>query len=299
MEIQILSPTQAQPLPPVQWNYEEVKQWVQDGLSRYKGVVYDETQISLAKTDRANLNKLAAAIDAKRKEMKAVYLQPYAEFEAQAKELTELVKTQVAEIDAQVKAFDNFRKEEKQAQIIAEIYSPMIGNLAELVPYERLHNSRWLNVTMSMGAIGEEMSRTIGKIVDGLKAIDNMVLDQATTERVKSVFLENFDLAAAISEKVRIETARAQYERYKAAQQAQDAPRVLDASDPDAFAKARPGDVIRFGGPGCETATAEPQEGPAINETILTVTFRIHVTKAQLDALGAFMKANGIKPERV
>ena len=73
MEIQVLSPTQAHPLPPVQWNYEEVKQYVVDGLSRYKGVVYDDTQIALAKTDRANLNKLAAAIDAKRKEMKAMY----------------------------------------------------------------------------------------------------------------------------------------------------------------------------------------------------------------------------------
>lgn len=286
MEIQILSPTQAQPLPPVQWNYEEVKQWVTDGLSCYKGVVYDETQISIAKTDRAKLNKLVAAIDAKRKEMKAVYLQPYAEFEAQAKELTELVKAQVAEIDAQVNAFDNFRKEEKQAQIIAEIYTPMIGNLAELVPYERLHNPRWLNVTMSMCAIGEEMSRTIGKIEDGLKAIDNMGLDQATTERVKSVFFEKFDLAAAISEKVRIETARAQYERYKAAQQAQEAPAAVET----------PQGVNVPTEPKTE---AEPQEGPAIKETILTVTFRIHVTKAQLDALGAFMKANGIKPERV
>ncbi len=286
MEIQILSPTQAQPLPPVEWNYAEVKQWVQDGLSRYKGVVYDETQISLAKTDRANLNKLAAAIDAKRKEMKAVYLQPYAEFEAQAKELTELVKAQVAEIDAQVKAFDNFRKEEKSEKIKAEIYTPMIGNLAELVPYERLHNPKWLNVTTSMAAIGEEMARTIGKIVDGLKAIDNMGLDQATTERVKSVFLESFDLAAAIAEKVRIETARAQYERYKAAQTAQEAPTTAGQHD---------GGNI----PAENKAAAEAQEQPAIDEKTYSVTFRIHVTKAQLDELGAFMKANGIRPERV
>lgn len=286
MEIRVLAPTQGQPLPSVQWNYEEVKQWVQDGLSRYKGVVYDETQISLAKTDKANLNKLAAAIDAKRKEMKALYLQPYAEFEAQAKELTELVKTQVAEIDAQVKAFDNFRKDEKQAKIISEIYTPMIGNLAELVPYERLHNPRWLNVTMSMGAIGEEMSRTIGKIVDGLKAVDNMGLDQATTERVKSKFLENFDLAAAISEKVRIETARAQYERYKAAQQAQEAPAAVE-----------PPQGVNV--PTEPKTAAVPQEGHAINEEIYEVTFRIHVTKAQLNELGAFMKARGIKPERV
>ena len=69
MEIQILTPTQAQPLPPIQWNYQEVKQWISDGLTRYKGVVYTESQIAEAKKDRAQLNKLVQAIEVKRREM--------------------------------------------------------------------------------------------------------------------------------------------------------------------------------------------------------------------------------------
>ena len=87
MEIQVLSPTQAQPLPPVEWNYLEVKKWIEDGLARYKGIVYDETQIAEAKKDRANLNKLVQAIEAKRREMKQLYLQPYQSFEVQANDL--------------------------------------------------------------------------------------------------------------------------------------------------------------------------------------------------------------------
>lgn len=286
MEIQILSPTQAQPLPPVQWNYEEVKQWVEDGLARYKGVVYDETQVALAKTDRANLNKLAAAIDAKRREMKAVYLQPYAEFEAQAKELTEMVKTQVAEIDAQVKAFDNFRKEEKLEKIKTEVYAPMIGNLAELIPYDRLHNPKWLNVTTSMTAIGEDMARTVEKIESGLKAIDQLGLAPDVSERVQSVFLKNFDLAAAIAEKERIQAEREKLERYQAAQQAQRVPAPAEKQSDETTA------------PATENPTP-PVQQPVADEKIYTVAFRIRVTKAQLDALGAYMKANNIKPERV
>lgn len=266
MEITIFNPTQAQPLPPVEWNYAEVKQWVEDGLARYKGVVYDDTQIALAKTDRANLNKLAAAIDAKRKEMKALYLQPYTEFEAQAKELTAMVKMQVDEIDAQVKAFENFRKEEKLALIKAEAYAPIIGDLAELIPYERLHNPKWLNVTTSMATIGEEIARICDKIISGLKAIDQLNLAPDVTERVKSVFLKNFELAAAIAEKERIMAERERLERYQAAQQAQSAPTVA--------------------------------EQPATCEKVYTLTFRIHATKAQIDALSAFMKSINIKPER-
>lgn len=286
MEIQIYTPTQAQPLPPVQWNYEEVKQWVQDGLSRYKGVVYDDTQIALAKTDRANLNKLAAAIDAKRKEMKAVYLQPYAEFEAQAKELTEMVKTQVAEIDAQVKAFDNFRKEEKLAKIKAEIYTPMIDTLAELVPYERLHDPKWLNVTCSINTIGAEMAQKIERIVSGLDAIDKLDLDEALTEQAKSVFLKDFDLAAAIRETERIMAEREKLERYQAAQQAQRVPAPAEKQSDETTA------------PATENPTP-PVQQPVADEKIYTVAFRIRVTKAQLDALGAYMRTNNIKPERV
>ena len=286
MEIKVLSPTQAQPLPPVEWNYAEVKQWVEDGLARYKGVVYDETQVSLAKADRATLNKLVAAIDAKRKEMKALYLQPYAEFEEQAKELTAMVKMQVDEIDAQVKAFDNHRREEKMAQIKSEVYAPIIGDLAELIPYDRIHNPKWLNVTTSMASIGEDIARTVEQITSGLKAIDQLSLAPDIAERVKSVFLRNFDLAAAIAEKERIEAEREKLERYQAAQQAQSAP--APAEHPNCENTA----------PATEAPTA-PVQQPVSDEKIYTVAFRIRVTKAQLDGLGAYMKANNIKPERV
>lgn len=286
MEIKVLSPTQAQPLPPVQWNYNEVKQYVKDGLARYKGIVYDDTQIAIAKTDRATLNKLAAAIDAKRKEMKAQYLQPYAEFEAQAKELIEMIKLQVDEIDAQVKAFDNFRKEEKLEKIKAECYTPMIGNLSELVPYERLHDPKWLNVTCSSATISTEMARKIEGIIAGLDAIDQLDLTPDIAERVKEVFMRDFDLAAAISEKNRILAEREKLERYQAAQQAQNAPAAAEVpcSENTQPAVERP---------------ITPAEQPAVDEKVYTVAFRIRVTKAQLDALGAFMKSINIKPERV
>ena len=286
MEIQIFTPTQAQPLPPVEWNYTEVKQWVEDGLARYKGVVYDDTQIALAKTDRANLNKLAAAIDAKRKEMKALYLQPYTEFEAQAKELTAMVKMQVDEIDAQVKAFDNFRKEEKLAQIKEGLYEPMIGDLAELVPYERLHDPKWLNVTCSASTVSAELARKIEYIISGLKAIDQLNLDPDIAERVKGVFLRDYDLAAAIAEKERILAEREKLERYQAAQQAQSAPTAEETTGGE---NAQP----------VAEQSATPAEQPAADEKTYTVAFRIRVTKAQLDALGAFMKSQNIKPERV
>lgn len=283
MEIQVYTPTQAQPLPPVEWNYQEVKQWVEDGLQAYKGRVYTNDTITEAKKDRANLNKLATAIDTKRKEMKALYLAPYEQFEKEAKELVNMIKTVSTEIDAQVKAYEDFRRSEKQQFIVEQLYKPLIGNLAELVPYERLHNPKWLNVTTNMGDISDELARTVEKIESGLDALDRLNLEADIAERVKSVFLRNFDLAAAIAEKDRIEAEREKMARYRAAQQAQ-------VAEPPAQAITAPVE---------EKQPTAPQQCPVVEEKVYTVAFRIHVTKPQLDALGAYMKANGIKPERV
>lgn len=272
MQIEIYTPTQAQPLPPVQWNYAEVKRWIEDGLAAYKGRVYTEESIATAKKDRAALNKLAEAIDAKRKEMKAMYLQPYEQFEAQAKELTAMVKAQAVEIDTQVKAYDDLRRREKQEKI-REVYAAMIGNLAELVPYARLHNPKWLNVSVSMSAISEELGRSIDKIESGLASIDKLGLDPDIAEQVTGVFLRDFDLAEALSEKERIEKQRDELARYKAAQNAQ-----------EPVQEERP--------------TVRAPKRADTDEQIHIVTFRIRVTSEQLKALGDFMRANNIRPER-
>ena len=278
MQIEIYSPTNGQPLPPVEWNYTAVKQWLEDGLSAYKGRVYTEDTVTEAKKDRANLNKLADAIDGKRKEMKATYLEPDAQFEAQAKELTAMVKAQVAEIDAQVKAFEAFKKEQKLETIKAELYAPLIGNLSGLIPYERLHETKWLNVTMNLSTVAEELSRKIERITKGLSAIDALDMESDIAAQVKDVFLKRFDLAEAIAEKDRLVRQKKELERIKAEQAA-------------AEVKYTPAEPER---PAVEQAIPENT-----TEKIHTVTFRIHVTAAKLKLLGDFMRENGIRPERV
>lgn len=291
MQIEIYNPSQGQPLPPVEWNYPEVKKWIQDGLEAYKDRVYTEDTITLAKKDRATLNKLAAAIDGKRKEMKAMYLEPYNQFEAQAKELTDLVKAQSAAIDAQVKAYEESRRQEKQ-KMIEEVYAALIGNLAELVPYKRLHDPKWLNVTMSMGNVTDELSRKIERIEKGLASISALGLVKRLEEHIKSAFLKDFDLAAALAEKDRIEKEWAELTRYEEAQKA---------------AQSTPAEDDKYTPQESEKPAMEQKTSPAadtmihtnIEEKIHTVDFRVHATAAQLTALKAFLKSNNIKYGRV
>lgn len=278
MQIEIYNPAQGEPLPPVRWNYEELKGQLVAALENYKDRIYTEETISEAKKDRANLNKLAAAIDTRRKEMKARYLAPYEEFEAQAVELTGLVKQQAAEIDAQVKAFDEARKAEK-LEHIRTMYAAVMGDLAELVPYERLHNPRWLNVTYSMSTIEEEIVEKAEDIRAALASIDGLGLADDMAARVKHIYLERLDLAAALAEKDRIERERQALAAY------------------EATTKGKPEK------PAEQQTVAQPPE-PAENPTtavpaMYTVDFRVWATAEQLAALKTFLVDNGVKYGKV
>jgi hypothetical protein len=284
LEIQIYNPTQGQPLPPVKWNYDEVRQWIKDGLAKYEGLVYDESRMADAKKDRANLNKLAQAIDAKRREMKQLYLEPYEEFESQAKELTAMVKDQAAQIDAQVKSYETQKKEEKRQMIEAELYAPMIGSLSELVPYNRLHEARWLNVTCSIPTISEELGKKIDRIISGLDSIKSLDLPPELASHARDVFLKSFDLADAIKDTERKRLLMEAIEKHNASESAQNAAQ---------------GD-LNFGS--VNTATNDQkadtaQSGANLEEVV--VEFRVKTTRAKLKALGEYMRANGIRPERI
>ena len=284
MEIQIFNPTQAQPLPEISWNYAELKQQLEAGLANYKGLAYSDDQIGEAKKDRAKLNKLADAIDGKRKEMKALYLRPYEAFEAQAKELVGMVKATVREIDDQVKAYEAARKEEK-LRAIQEQYRAMIGGLAELAPYERLHNPRWLNATAGMGAICQELGNKIDRITAGLTAIDGLQLPPELAGPVKAIFLRDFDLAAALAEKDRLQRQQEELARYEAVRAAQ-------ANQMPPAAPAAPTAPI------ATQSAPRPEESPTA-EGGVTVDFRIRATRVQLQGLKQSMINLGIKPERI
>ena len=284
MEIQIFNPTQAQPLPEISWNYAELKQQLEAGLANYKGLAYSDDQIGEAKKDRAKLNKLADAIDGKRKEMKALYLRPYEAFEAQAKELVGMVKATVREIDDQVKAYEAARKEEK-LRAIQEQYRARIGDLAELAPYERLHNPRWLNATAGMGAICQELGNKIDRITAGLTAIDGLQLPPELAGPVKAIFLRDFDLAAALAEKDRLQRQQEELARYEAVRAAQ-------ANQMPPAAPAAPTAPI------ATQSAPRPEESPTAEE-IFTVDFRIRATRVQLQGLKQSMINLGIKPERI
>ena len=279
MQIEIYKPHEGDNVQPVEWNYAELKKWLEDGLALYRGRVYGDAEIAEAKKDAADLRKLAAKIDDRRKEMKRQYLKPYEEFEKQAKELTGLIQAQVDEIAAQVKAFDEERRACKLEQIRA-IYAEIFGDLAELVPLEKFMPPKWLNVTTTrMPQIEAELRAREGSISAALSSIKALGLDSETEAHITHVYLETLDLSRALAEKTRIEDERAKLAEYERRRQEQ-----TEQSASEECLKAY-------------SAAAQAQDAAPVDaaQTRYTVRFWARGTEAQIRGLKAYIKGNGIE----
>ena len=285
MEIQVFKQSTATP---AIWNHEELKAAISAKMEGYKNLVFTEETQADAKKYRAALNKLMDALKGFAREEKQKAL---AEYDRTTKkeidELIAIIQPCRDQIDAQEKALADAKKQEKLEKIKAELYAPMIDGLADLVPYEKLHDPKWLNVTCSINTIGTEMARKIENIVAGMDAIDKMGLAPNMASRIKGEFLKKFDLAAAIAEKERLEQMEASLRQYEEARTAPKAATAENSSAP------------KYTPPEPAAPVSAQQSGAVTEEKIHTVVFRIHVTVAQLNGLGAYMRANGIRPERV
>ena len=286
MNIEIYNPANGENIQAIKWNFDELKAWIAEGLKNYEGLVYTEDTIQLAKKDRADLNRLSKAIDDKRKEMKKMYLAPYEEFEKQAKELTGLIDAQSDNINLQVKAFEQAEKDAKLAEIKA-IYAEEIGDFAELIPYEKLHDAKWLNKGVSIKAVREAIEIVVNKAKVAFSVIDAMGFDETTTNRVKGAFIRNLDLADAMAEKARIEDENRKLAEYA---QKQAEAKAEAAEKPAEEEKAE----LKANIPQAEEKPAEVEI-----ESLVTIDFRVTATKAQLDKLKQFLIENGIEYGKV
>lgn len=203
----------------IDFNYEAIKSELSESLERYNSLVVTEDSISAAKKDKAALNKLKTALEDRRKEVKKDCLRPYEEFERKIKELVGMIDAPVLAIDGQIKAFDEIKKAEKRADIQA-FYSDNVGDLAPLLPLDKVFDPRWLNATYKIDDVQKEIADRIFKTRNDIGIIKAMNL--SGEQQVLDVYLRTLDMSAALAEKTRLEDQQKRMEEYEAARQKAD-----------------------------------------------------------------------------
>ena len=297
MQMIIQSPTDGQQMPAVVWNYDEVKAGVAASLAKYRDRAYTPDSIRGAKADRATLNKLKAAIAAKRQEMKAQYLHPYEEFERQCKEIETMIGEVSGAIDAQIKAYEA-EEAAKKKEAIEVYFGECVGALAPYVTLDSIWNARWLNKTYSVALIQEEIDRNIEIIGTSLQTIRSNCGEDADT-CIEEYIAKRYDLNAAMAKHQKLEAVRAAEQARRIAE----LKAKLNADPPRAPhrpPRIRPRPAMMSSPPPAEPVPQAAPE-PAIRDEppLVTMDFRVVCTRPQLIALGAYMKQHGIRYGRV
>lgn len=185
----------------IEANFDALEKRVRKTVELYKGATYDLTKadkIKEAKNDRSYLNGLKSEIEERRKAVKREYNKPLAAFEKRCKEITSIIDGASDGIKAQLDEAEERRRAGARAALEAH-YREFAELLAPVVPYERLHDDKWLN--KSFGEVKakkalEEKVSAVARDWDTLKAQRDSMAHYEVAERE---LFRTLDLGSALN----------------------------------------------------------------------------------------------------
>ena len=280
----------------IDFNYEELKAELTSKVSFYETLVYTDDQIKDAKADKANLNKLKKALNDERIRKEKEYMQPFNVFKAQINEIIGIIDKPIAVIDEQVKAYDEKRKAEKQ-KAIEELFATI--GFQNFVTLEKIWDPKWLNASVSMKSIEDQMKSKMYEIGNGVLTLSQ--LPEFGFEATE-VFKETLDINKAISEAKRMsEIAKAKAEaeaRRKAAEEARKAAEEARKAEEERKAQEKAAEEQRSAMAKAMTPPEDVQPTPVQESQPepqkMVVKFEVELTTEDATALREFFQSRNI-----
>ena len=217
----------------IDFNFEQLRQEIEEKAKSYSLCVYTEDTVKLAKEDRATLNRLKKALNDERIRREKEYNAPFMEFKAKINELIAIIDKPVEIIDAQVKSFEEAQRKAK-ADEIQRWYTQNRASIGAPVWLElrKIAKPQWANASVKLPAIYEEITQACAKIQADVETINAL---PGFSFEAMDVYTKSLDLAAAIAEGQRladIQRRKAEAEAArKAAEEAKKAAEALKAAE--------------------------------------------------------------------
>lgn len=273
----------------ISFNYEELKAELTEKVAFYETLVYTDDQVKDAKADRATLNKLKKTLNDERIRREKEYMQPFNEFKAQVNEIIGIIDKPIAVIDKQVKEFEDQKKANKQ-NAIEELFATI--GFQNFVTLEKIWDPKWLNASVSMKSIEEQMRSRMYQIGDDVLTLHN--LPEFGFEATE-VYKQTLDINKAIKEAQRMaEIAKAKAEaeaKKKAAEEARKAEEERKAKEikeeQTVIAPAEPNEQA--------VTPSEPVQSADSTPERMLVRFEVLLTTEDAYALKEFFKSRNIE----
>lgn len=273
----------------ISFNYEELKAELTEKVAFYETLVYTDDQVKDAKADRATLNKLKKTLNDERIRREKEYMQPFNEFKAQVNEIIGIIDKPIAVIDKQVKEFEDQKKANKQKDI-EELFASI--GFQSFVTLDKIWDPKWLNASVSMKSIEEQMRSRMYQIGDDVLTLHN--LPEFGFEATE-VYKQTLDINKAIKEAQRMaEIAKAKAEaaaKKKAAEEARKAEEERKAKEIKEEQR-----VIVPTEPHEQAVTPpEPVQSADSTQERMVVRFEVLLTTEDAYALKEFFKSRSIE----
>lgn len=177
-------------------NFAQVEQAIKDKLAEYEEAVFTEDSKTYAKKEVASLRAEKKSLQDNMRDAKKRYMEPWDDFEAQAKKLIGLYDEPINLINGQIQAFEEKRVSEKK-QIIKKIYECVPEDLQAYISFERIYNSKWENATYKEKDIKTDIAGLIHRTQNDLNTITSM--QSEAVEKALNIYKDNLNLTDAIT----------------------------------------------------------------------------------------------------
>lgn len=163
-------------------NYERLQQTVNDYANKFNNMVVTDATEKDAKNIRAELRKVSAALDNRRKEIKKDFNRPYNDFAEKVNVLRASLDQAIIPIDRGLKELE---EQQRQARLagVQELIEEMAPNYG-VEPTEIEVDPTWLNKTISKKKIVDGIA---GTMVSIKKAKDKLATDILTITKYAEV----------------------------------------------------------------------------------------------------------------
>ena len=163
-------------------NYERLQQTVNDYANKFNNMVVTDATEKDAKNIRAELRKVSAALDNRRKEIKKDFNRPYDDFAEKVNVLRASLDQAIIPIDAGLKELEEQQRQARLAgvQDLIEEMAPNYGVDSSEIEVD----PTWLNKTISKKKIVDGIA---GAMVSIKKAKDKLATDISTITKYAEV----------------------------------------------------------------------------------------------------------------
>lgn len=207
-------------------NFDALKKQLSEKMQEYKGYVFTEDTKSIAKAERAGLNKLRTAVEDRRKEIKVSFMEPYTAFEGQVKELVSLINEPIAVIDEQLAEFERKRVEVKRTEI-NKIYDDLLDEIKEVLPLEKIYDPKWENASVTLKSVRTAIGQAGSKVQSEIETL-NMMQSDAKSEAL-NIYKNTLDLAKAIQHINQYERQKSMIQEREKERKAEEERKALEA----------------------------------------------------------------------